>query len=132
MTLQKAHEIIQEYGKLLGEANNGQLFQSRQKLPCSTARIKFAIYRYILELIRTGSLSKEVAASLIIAYGHLAFFTSPWEAQKLNLLTRTKGNIPAEIEEEAPELEKRLREMNYHKELLNLEIQEFIQECIDN
>lgn len=130
MTIKKAHEIIADYGKLLAHATPDRIFMAKPLLPCSVARIKFAIFRYILELVRTEKLNKQIAETLIVAYSHLGFFVDENKVEILNRITSKKDNLPADLLEKATEMKELIRLVNIQKELLSKEIQEFINEAL--
>lgn len=132
MTIKKSQEIISLYGKALAQASSGNLFLPKETLPCSVPRIKFAFYRYIVDLIRTGEISKEKVESIIVAYSHLCFFIDEKQAEMMNRITRNKDNLTREVLELAGENKEYLRLTNIYKDLLRHEIQEFINETLQN
>jgi hypothetical protein len=124
MTLQRAVEIVSQYGRIMKGAQEGQYFQATSKLPCSAARVKFAICRVLMDRIRLGQLDMETMESLVVAYSHLAFFVDEEAAADLNALTTNRGQGP----ENQEALGDMLKVMNSRKHQLSREIQLFIRE----
>lgn len=133
MTIQTAEQLISAYGKVLAQAAPPNLFMPKSRLPCSTARLKFAMYRYIIELVRLSKLSKDNIEMLVVAYSHLSFFvTDERMAEVLNRITSQKNDPTPEYHKLARENKDLIHSLALHKEMLVKEIQEFIQECLVN
>jgi len=133
MTIQTAEQIISEYGRVLAKAVPPHLFMARTKLPCSSARIKFAIYRYIIELIRLNKLNKENIEMLVVAYSHLSFFVVDERmAEMLNKITEQKNDPTPEYHKLLRQNKELIHLLAMQKENLSKEIQEYIQECLVN
>lgn len=133
MTIKTAEKIISSYGKVLAKAIPPYLFMSKSELPCSVARIKFAIYRYVIELIRINKLNKANIEMLVVAYSHLSFFvTDERMAGLLNKLTEGKDDPDHEYYKLLRENKDLIHTLAMQKELLSKEIQEYIHECLVN
>jgi hypothetical protein len=132
MTIKYAKEIISAYGKLMSEAASNNLFQPKSRLPCSTAKVKFAIYRYINELIRLNGLNQQTAQSLIVAYSHLSFFVEEEMAHVMNAIARGKNNPTGDHLDLVNKHKEMIHMLALQKEYLNREIQEYINECLQS
>jgi hypothetical protein len=131
MTIQTAEKIINDFGKVLSKSVHPHLFQPKSNLPCSVARIKFAIYRYVIELIRLGRLNKETAEMLIIGYSSLSYFLADQEtADQMNRISELKDDPHPDKQLEIKRKKELIHALALYKEILNEEIQEFIRECI--
>lgn len=133
MTIQTAEHIISSYGKVLAKAIPPHLFMPRSVLPCSVAKIKFAIYRYVTELIRINKLNKTNIEMLVVAYSHLSFFVDDERmAEMLNKITEQKDTPTHEHYKKLRENKDLIHVLAMQKEMLCKEIQEYIQECLVN
>jgi hypothetical protein len=127
----KAGEIINKYGKLLSNINTGNIFQSAESLPHSKAMIKFAFYVYIHQLINAKKLNKAGAESLIIAYAHLNFFINKDKVDLMNSISNeSKNKNVKESTKVSSENLQYIRQLREQKEQSIIEIQEYINECI--
>lgn len=133
MTIETAEKIIKDYGKALSNSISPRVFQSRSDLPCSAARIKFAIYRYVIELLRIGQLNKDTAEMLIIGYSSLSFFVDNQDlATALNKASEIKDDLHPDRQLEVRRLKEQIHILSIYKDILTAEIQEFVMECIKN
>lgn len=131
MTIQTAEKIINEFGKVLSHSVHPHLFQPKSNLPCSVARIKFAIYRYVIELIRLEKLNKETAEMLIIGYSSLSYFLPDQEsADQMNRISELKDDPHPDKQLQIKRQKELIHALLIYKDILNAEIQEFIKECI--
>lgn len=130
MNVRQAREIISRYGKLLGEMKGGKMFMGENLLPCSKSRIRFAIYYYLTVLVRLGPSQKETIESLMIAYSHLGFFTSPELAESLNHILQQRVRRPGAQTAKINEYAEDIRRLNSEKSQLMREIEEFVREEI--
>ncbi len=131
MTIQTAEKIINDFGKVLSRSVHPHLFQPKSNLPCSVARIKFAIYRYVIELIRLGKLNKETAEMLIIGYSSLSYFLADQDtADQMNRISELKDDPHPDKQLQIKRQKELIHGLALQKEFLNEEIQEFIRECI--
>lgn len=92
MTVEQAEALIRQYGVVLQKSIHPAVFQSKKSLPCSIARMKFAIYRYLTELNRRNELNKEQIENMVVAYSHLSFFLDEDKVNHLNLLMLQKDD----------------------------------------
>lgn len=133
MTIQTAEKIINDFGRVLSNSVHPHLFQPKSNLPCSVARIKFAIYRYVIELIRLEKLNKETAETLIIAYSSLSYFLSDQAtADQMNRISEIKDDPHPDKQLQIKRQKELIHALAIYKEILNTEIQEFINECIQS
>lgn len=133
MTIQTAEKIINDFGRVLSNSVHPHLFQPKSNLPCSAARIKFAIYRYVIELIRLEKLNKETAEMLIIAYSSLSYFLADQAtADQMNRISEIKDDPHPDKQLQIKRQKELIHALAIYKEILNAEIQEFINECIQS
>lgn len=133
MTIQTAEKIINDFGKVLSNSVHPHIFQPKSNLPCSVARIKFAIYRYVIELIRLEKLNKETAEMLIIAYSSLSYFLADQAtADQMNRISELKDNPHPDKQLQINRQKELIHALAIQKDFLNAEIQEFIHECIQS
>src|SRR5688500_2194142 len=92
MTVEKAEAMIRLYGADLQRSIHPAVFQSKKSLPGSIARMKFAIYRYITELHRSGELKSEQIENMIAAYSYLCYFVDDNMVNKLNAIMLQKDD----------------------------------------
>ncbi|MBE2247624.1 MAG: hypothetical protein IAE67_10230 [Candidatus Competibacteraceae bacterium] len=131
MTIETAERIINDYGKVLSHSVPPRVFQPNSNLPCSTARIKFAIYRYVIELLRIGHLNKDTAEMLIIGYSSLSYFVQGQPlADALNQAGELKDDKHPDTQVKIKRLQDQIHALALQKDILTNEIQEFIKECI--
>ncbi len=130
MTLEYARDIIARYGQLLEKSQMPFYFQPKSSLPCSVPLIKFAIFRYISELVRVKELNREIVESMIVAYTHLGFFVDDHTAEKLNHLTKFKEPATSGHWDLLERNKTYFQELNFKKKYLEEEINEFIAECL--
>lgn len=121
MRITEAQRIVGQYSQIIRLSREGQYFQPVENLPCSAARIKFAICSLLSFRIQSGSLDLDTLESLIVAYSHLAFFTDADSARQLNEMSLHPHRSTDSV------LEK-IKTLNMVKVQLRLEIQGFIQE----
>lgn len=129
MTVDNAEAMIRQYGEVLQKSTHPAVFQSKKALPCSIARMKFAIYRYITELHRRNELKKEQIENMIVAYSHLSFFVEDNMVNQLNtimLQKDDKSNYTSQLKNDYKEV---IHSISIQKEQLIREIKEFILEC---
>jgi hypothetical protein len=133
MTIQTAERIISDYGRVLAKAVAPNFFMAKTQLPCSSARIKFAIYRYVVELIRLNKLTRENIEMLMVAYSHLSFFVVDERmAEMLNKITGQKDDPTPEYHKLVRQNKELIHLLAMQKESLSKEFQEYIQECLVN
>lgn len=130
MTLEYARDIIARYGQLLEKSQSPFYFQPKSSLPCSIPLIKFAIFRYISELVRVKELNREIVESMIVAYTHLGFFVDDETAEKLNHLAKFKEPTTSGHIDLLERNKTYFQELNFKKKYLEEEINEFITECL--
>lgn len=131
MTIQTAEKIINNFGKVLSHSVHPYLFQPKSNLPCSVARIKFAIYRYVIELIRLEKLNKETAEMLIVGYSSLSYFLEDQEtADQMNRISELKDDPHPDKQLQIKRQKELIHALALQKDFLNAEIQEFIRECL--
>lgn len=130
MTFSYAKEIIARYGQLLEKSQTPFYFQPKSELPCSVPLIKYAIFRYISEMVRTQELSYEIIESMIVAYTHLGFFVDDATAMKLNHLAKYKNPETSGHVDLLERHKSYFQELNFKKKYLEVEINEFITESL--
>jgi len=128
MTVEKAQAIIAQYGVILQRSNPPAVFQSKRSLPCSIARLKFAIYRYITELQRKNEFSPEQMENMIAAYSYLSFFIDDDKVNILNAIMLQKDDTNRSANRLKNEYRDVIHSITLQKETLIREIKEFILE----
>jgi len=103
-------------------------------LPASKAKIRYAFYVYIAELVKNSQLTKEIGNNLVGAYIGLRSFIDDKKADKFNKIHRqieeevkTKNNSDIDTEEKK-------EYMDFIKEVYGImadmaEINDYIREC---
>lgn len=129
MTVEKAEAMIRLYGEVLQKSIHPAVFQSKRSLPCSSARMKFAIYRYITELHRRDQLKPEQIENMIVAYSYLCYFVDDSMVNKLNTIMLQKDDTSRYSSKLKNEYKDVIHEISLQKEMLVREIKEFILEC---
>jgi hypothetical protein len=129
MTVEKAEAMIRLYGAVLQRSIHPAVFQSKKSLPCSIARLKFAIYRYITELHRRGELKSEQIENMIAAYSYLCYFVEDSMVNKLNAIMLQKDDKSRYTSKLKDEYKDVIHDISIQKEILIREIKEFILEC---
>ena len=128
MTVEKSETMIRLYGEVLQKSIHPAVFQSKKALPCSTARMKFAIYRYITELNRKDKLNKEQIENMVAAYSYLSFFVDDDLVNKLNAIMVQKDDTSRYTSKLKDEYKDIIHFISLQKEQLIREIKEFILE----
>ncbi|OGM98129.1 MAG: hypothetical protein A2735_00270 [Candidatus Yanofskybacteria bacterium RIFCSPHIGHO2_01_FULL_41_21] len=133
MTPNEAEKIINNYGAALGVGTNGTA-RLISLLPASKAKIRYAFYVYIAELVKNSQLTKEIGNNLVGAYIGLRSFIDDKKADKFNKIHRqieeevkTKNNSDIDTEEKK-------EYMDFIKEVYGImadmaEINDYIREC---
>jgi hypothetical protein len=129
MTVEKAEAMIRLYGAVLQKSIHPAVFQPKKSLPCSVARMKFAIYRYITELHRRGELKSEQIENMIAAYSYLCYFVDDNMVNKLNAIMLQKDDKSRYTSKLKNEYKDVIHDISIQKEILIREIKEFILEC---
>ena len=129
MTVDNAEAMIRQYGAVLQKSIHPAVFQSKKNLPCSIARLKFAIYRYITELHRKNELKKEQIENMIVAYSHLSFFVEDGLVNQLNTIMIQKDDKSSYTSQLKDDYKDVIHSISLQKEQLIREIKEFILEC---
>ena len=129
MTVDNAEAMIRQYGAVLQKSIHPAVFQSKKSLPCSIARMKFAIYRYITELHRKNELNKEQIENMIVAYSHLSFFVDDSLVNQLNAIMLQKDDNSSYTSKLKNDYKEVIHSISLQKEQLIREIKEFILEC---
>lgn len=129
MTVEKAQALIRQYGVVLQKSVHPAVFQSKKALPCSIARMKFAIYRFIIELHRREQLNQENIENMIAAYSYLCFFVDEEVAQTMNAVMLQKDDNSRHSARFKNQYRELVHELATEKEKLTREIKEFIFEC---
>jgi hypothetical protein len=129
MTIETAEIMIRQYGSVLQRSIHPAVFQSKKSLPCSVARMKFAIFRYITELHRRGQLKNEQIENMIVAYSHLSFFVDDDMVNKLNAIMLQKDDRSHYSFRLKNDYKEVIHTISLQKEQLIREIKEFILEC---
>lgn len=129
MTVETAEAMIRQYGAVLQRSIHPAVFQSKKSLPCSVARMKFAIYRYITELQRRGQLNKEQIENMIAAYSYLCYFVDDDMANKLNVIMLQKDENTHYSSRMKNDYAEVIHTISTQKEQLIREIKEFVLEC---
>ncbi len=129
MTVDKAEAMIRLYGGVLQKSIHPAVFQSKKSLPCSVARMKFAIFRYITELYRRDQLKQEQIENMIAAYSYLCYFVDDSMVSKLNMIMLQKDDNSRYSSKLKNEYKDVIHEISIQKEVLIREIKEFILEC---
>ena len=128
MTVEQAEALIRQYGVVLQKSIHPAVFQSKKSLPCSIARMKFAIYRYLTELNRRNELNKEQIENMVVAYSHLSFFVDEDKVNHLNLLMLQKDDNNRSGSRLKNDYKEVVHLIAIQKEQLIREIKEFILE----
>lgn len=128
MTIENAEALIRQYGEVLQRSVHPAVFQSKKNLPCSIARMKFAIYRYLTELNRKNELKKEQMENMIVAYSHLSFFVEDDMVNHLNMLMLQKDDKSRYGSRLKFDYKEIIHSISVQKEQLIREIKEFILE----
>lgn len=128
MTVEQAEALIRQYGGILQKSIHPAVFQSKKALPCSVARIKFAIFRYITELYRKDQLKKEQMENMVVAYSHLSFFVNEELVNQLNAIMVQKDDSSHYTSKLKNEYKDIIHSIALQKEQLTREIKEFILE----
>jgi predicted AlkP superfamily phosphohydrolase/phosphomutase len=129
MTVEKAEAMIRLYGAVLQKSVHPAVFQPKKSLPCSVARMKFAIFRYITELHRRGELKNEQIENMIVAYSHLSFFVDENIVNHLNAIMLQKDDNNKYSSRLKNDYKDVIHSIAQQKEGLIREIKEFILEC---
>jgi len=129
MTIEKAEAMIRLYGAVLQKSIHPAVFQSKKSLPCSVARMKFAIYRYITELHRRDQLKQEQVENMIAAYSYLCYFVDDAMVNKLNTIMLQKDDTSRYSAKLKNEYKEVIHDISQQKETLIREMKEFILEC---
>ena len=129
MTVEKAEAMIRLYGAVLQRSIHPAVFQSKKSLPCSVARMKFAIYRYITELYRREQLKNEQIENMIVAYSYLCYFVDDNMVNNLNAIMLQKDDKSRYTSKLKNEYKEVIHDISIQKEMLIREIKEFILEC---
>lgn len=129
MTVETAEAMIRLYGSVLQKSIHPAVFQSKKSLPCSVARMKFAIFRYITELHRRGELKNEQMENMIVAYSHLSFFVDDDMVNQLNVIMLQKDDRTHYTSRLKNDYKDVIHQISLQKEQLIREIKEFILEC---
>jgi hypothetical protein len=129
MTVEKAEAMIRLYGTVLQKSIHPAVFQPKKSLPCSVARMKFAIYRYITELHRRGELKSEQIENMIAAYSYLCYFVDENMVNKLNAIMLQKDDKSRYTSKLKNEYKDVIHDISIQKEMLIREIKEFVLEC---
>jgi|SRR5688572_15107472 len=129
MTVERAEAFIRLYGVVLQQSIHPAVFQSKKALPCSIARMKFAIFRYITELYRRDQLTTEHIENMIVAYNHLCFFVDDKLVNQLNTIMLQKDDHSRFSSRLKNEYKDVIHSITEQKDQLTREIKEFILEC---
>lgn len=129
MTVATAEVMIRQYGAVLQKSIHPAVFQSKKSLPCSVARMKFAIFRYITELHRRGQLKSEQIENMIAAYSYLCYFVDDETCNKLNVIMLQKDDKTHYSSRLKIDNADVIHHITLEKEQLIREIKEFILEC---
>jgi hypothetical protein len=129
MTVATAEAMIRQYGMVLQKSIHPAVFQPKKSLPCSIARMKFAIYRYITELHRRGQLKTEQIENMIAAYSYLCYFVDEDMTNKLNVIMLQKDDKTHYSSRLKNDYADVIHDISLQKEQLIREIKEFILEC---
>jgi len=78
-----AEKIINSYGSALSVGTSG-IARPESLLPYSKARIKYAYFVYLENIIKQGLLSQEIGDNLVNTYSSLAFFIEDDECDEIN------------------------------------------------
>jgi hypothetical protein len=128
MTVEKAEAMIRLYGEVLQKSTHPAVFQSKKTLPCSIAKMKFAIFRYITELYRRDKLKGEQIENMIVAYSHLSFFVDDSLVHPLNMIMLQKNDQSRYTSKLKNDYGDIIHAIAQQKELLTREIKDFILE----
>ena len=115
MTPLEAEKIINSYGGTI--ASEKVVARRKSSLPCSKARIKYAFFVYIEELIMRHNLEQQLGIQLVNAYSLLSSFIDDTEVDEIN---SSNGELKVEFAQKTI-LNKGLRE----------ELENFIEECYE-
>jgi len=132
MDKHQAEKIINLYGAAI--ANNKNPLKKRSALPCSTAKIRYAFYVYIHQLIKQfGHLPKDIGENLVSTYSMLDAFIEDAAADRLNNVAELikHKQLSAENSEDKKKIDEyfslvlnAIRNSNYFDE-----INDYIGEC---
>ncbi len=128
MTVEKAEAMIRQYGTVLQKSIHPAVFQSKKALPCSIAKMKFAIFRYITELYRRDKLKNEQIENMIVAYSHLSFFVDDNLVNPLNVIMLQKDDNSRYSSRLKNDYGSIIHDIVGQKEQLTREIKDFILE----
>ncbi len=128
MTVATAEAMIRQYGVVLQKSIHPAVFQSKKALPCSIARMKFAIYRYITELHRRGQLKNEQIKNMVAAYSYLCYFVDDDMTNQLNVIMLQKDDKTHYSSRLKNDYADVIHTISLQKEQLIREIKEFILE----
>lgn len=131
MTIDNAQSMIRRYGEILQKTAPPAIFMSKSTLPCSVAKMKFAIMRYVTELNRREQLTPDQIENMIVAYSYLAFFVDDDLVNNLNVIMLQKDDVGAHSSKLKRKYKGTIHDITIQKERLIREIKEYILECKD-
>lgn len=128
MTIDKAEALIREYGVVLQKTTHPAVFQTKRALPCSTAKLKFAIMRYMVELNRRDQLQGQQLENMIAAYSYISYFVDDHLVNPLNAIMLQKDDTSRQSSRLKKDYSDIIHYITQQKETLTIEIKEFVLE----
>ena len=133
MTPQTAEKLVNAYGGALAVGYTGTA-RPISLLPASKARVRYAFYVYIAELVKRNVLTEDIGNNLVGSYCHIDSFIDNKKAEKFNKIAK---QMEDEVEAKAIskiDTEEKREYMDFIRDAYGspralTEISDYIREC---